>query len=115
MLPEHLTRIPTVHKQSNRLLETSITLGKPPRPTHELRHKTSQLSVVRFNRISLRLPRPYQMTTPTVVHLPVTSIPIRAKLERVRHSVDQFLTAVHSATSDQPMKQRVLRSTAVIR
>jgi len=33
MLPEHLTRIPTVHKQSNRLLETSITLGKPARPT----------------------------------------------------------------------------------
>ena len=87
-------------------------LGKPARPTHELRHKTSQLSV---NRVSLRLPRPYQMTTPMVVHLPVTGIPIRAKLERVRHSVDQFLIAVHSATSDQPMKQRVLRSTAVIR
>jgi len=33
MLPEHLTRIPTVHKQSNRSLETSITLGKPARPT----------------------------------------------------------------------------------
>jgi hypothetical protein len=97
MLPEHLTRIPTVHKQSNRSLETSITLGKPPRPTHELRHKTSQLSV---NRISLRLPQPYQMTTPMVVHLPVTSIPIRAKLERVRHSVDQFLNCLSRALSN---------------
>jgi hypothetical protein len=100
MLPEHLTRIPTVHKQSNRSLETSITLGKPARPTHKLRHKTSQLSVVRFNRISLRLPRPYQMTTSMVVHLPVTGIPIRAKLERVRHSVDQFLNCLSRALSN---------------
>jgi hypothetical protein len=30
MLPEHLTRILTVHKQSNRSL---LTLGKPARPT----------------------------------------------------------------------------------
>ena len=97
MLPEHLTRIPTVHKQSNRSLETSITLGKPARLTHELRHKTSQLSV---NRISLRLPRPDQVTTPTVVHLLVTSIPIRAKLEGVRHLVNKRLNRLSRALSN---------------
>jgi hypothetical protein len=43
MLPEHLTRIPTVHKQSNRPLETSITLGKPARPTQTQKHRNSAL------------------------------------------------------------------------